>query len=246
MAAKTPVVLIPPSEGKAEGGTGPPWSAGTMVFPELDHLRARVLPAVGADVAAAPTMAAIDRYTGVLAQHLDYRSLSARHRRRVDAQVLIVWGAVAPRDLIPSYRLKMSASLPGLGRMSRLWRDPLSEALTRRVAGRTVWNLLPNEHAAAWVPRPPGTSGAPARIISVSFLDEVERSHGRELIVVSHWNKALKGAVVRAVVADQLRAPDDLVDFVHPAGYRYDHTLTDLAVDGDPCRARVVLAKRLA
>lgn len=248
--ARTPLVLIPPSEGKAAGGTGPPWAPGTSSLPALDPYRAEVLAALGAGVAGRPTMPAIERYTGVLFQHLDHASLPVALRRRVDAQVLIasgLWGLVGPRDPIPDYRCKMSASLPGLGKLSTWWRAPLTEALAPAAAGRTVWNLLPDEHAVAWRPglvAAPGTRGGPARVVTVRFLEAVDRGGRRELVTVSHWNKALKGAVVRAVLGGQLRDPVGLSGFEHPAGYRYDDELTDLAVGGDPAVARVVLTRR--
>src|SRR5690606_26057054 len=145
---------------------------------------------------------AIERYTGVLYDALDYTTLPAKVRRRVDEQVVVIsalWGALAPRDPIPDSKLKMGASLPGLGRLSTWWRPRLGPLLDERARGRTVWNLLPNEHAAAW--RPAGTAAA---MIGVRFLDEVERDGDRVLVTVSHWNKLLKGALVRHVVTRQL------------------------------------------
>lgn len=248
--ARTPLVLLPPSEGKAPGGQGAPWAPGTLVLPGLDPLRAQVVRALGGGVATAATRPAIDRYTGVLYQHLDYPSLPTALRRRADRQVLVfsgLWGVVGLRDPIPDYRCKMGRALPGLGTLATWWRTPLSEALAPTVAGRTVWNLLPNEHAAAWRPElvaAPGTSGGPAVVVTVAFLEEVERGGRRQLVTVSHWNKALKGAVVRAVLSGQLRRPEDLRGFTHPAGYRYDEARTEVAVGGDPARAHVVLTRR--
>ncbi len=55
------------------------------------------------------------------------------------------------------------------------------------------------------------------------FLDD---NGGGTLITVSHWNKLLKGALVRHVVATRLTDPDGLADFEHPQGYRYRPDLT--------------------
>jgi cytoplasmic iron level regulating protein YaaA (DUF328/UPF0246 family) len=169
-------------------------------------------------------MPAIERYTGVLYGALAYRELARPHRRRVDQQVLILsglWGLVAPRDPIPPYRLKMSAAVPGLGRLATWWRPRLGPVLDAHVDGRVVWDLLPGEHVAAWP-----ASDAPRRRIAVRFLDDVERDGRRELVTVSHWNKLLKGSLVRHVIAGQLTAPDGLADFEHPRGYRYRPDLT--------------------
>jgi hypothetical protein len=42
MATTLPLILLPPSEGKAPGGDGPPWRPGTMAL-DLDERRARLL-----------------------------------------------------------------------------------------------------------------------------------------------------------------------------------------------------------
>ena len=238
MSAALPLILLPPSEGKAAGGTGPPWSAGTMSF-DLDDRRGVVIDALqramrrsgpqrqrllgvkGAALASAteanlairtaPTLPAIERYTGVLFDALDHRSLSAMQRRRLNTGVCIVsglWGLVTPADPIPDYKLKMGATLPRLGKLSTWWSEDLSTALTARARGRVVWNLLPVEHAAAW--RPP--AGVTQR--SVRFL---ERRDG-ELVAVSHWNKFLKGGLVRFLLANPHAGPDDLAAWDHPDG----------------------------
>src|SRR3954470_19811966 len=125
MAPRT-VVLIPPSEGKALGGAGPPYEAGTLGFPALDARRARLLKALGRRHPAAtePTLPAMDRYTGVLYQALAPRQLTVAARRRLVRTPLTVsglWGLVAPDDPIPHYKLKMSANVPPLGRLSTWW-----------------------------------------------------------------------------------------------------------------------------
>ena len=80
-----------------------------------------------------------------------------------------------------------------------------------------MWNLLPAEHAAAW--RPP----ADVTQCSVRFL---ERRADGELVAVSHWNKFLKGGLVRFLLANPHAGVDDLAAWNHPAGYRLDPSLT--------------------
>ncbi len=242
------LILLPPSEGKAPGGDGLPWAAGTMTL-DLDERRERVLTAVetamrgsesvrskllgvkGSALASAteanrrvreaPTLPAIERYTGVLYDALDAGSLPAAARRRLDGSVLILsglWGAVAPSDRIPDYKLKMGATLPRLGKLATWWRDDLSEAIAERATGRRVWNLLPNEHAAAW--RAP--DGLPQW--SVRFL---EPGKDGTLVAVSHWNKSLKGALVRHLLTHPSTTPETLASWEHPSGYRYAPALDE-------------------
>lgn len=216
------VVLLPPSEGKAQGGRGEPWRPGTGSFPDLDDARGRVLTALGptSTVADDPTLAAIERYTGVLYRELDAATLTPVGKRRLARQVLIVsglWGLVGPRDPIPAYRLKMSARLDGFGRLSTWWRPQLTAALAPRVRGAVVWDLLPIEHAAAidW------HDLAPRRRVTVRFLDADGRT-------VSHWNKLLKGSIVRWLAETGATDPADLAGFEHPQGYRFDPVSSQL------------------
>jgi uncharacterized protein len=225
-------ILLPPSEGKAPGGTGPPWEPGRGALPDLDRARARVVRAAGRAVRESPTLPAIERYTGVLYKELAYASQSAATRRRIDHSVLIasgLLGVVAPRDPVPDHRLKMSASLPRIGKLSTWWRPQLTAALGERLAGAVVWDLLPNEHAAAWSPE----VVAVRRRITVRFAD----ANGA---AVAHWNKLLKGALVRHVLDHAITDPHDLDGWEHPSGYRLDPKLSDLT---EPV-ATVVLAER--
>lgn len=247
-----PLILLPPSEGKAPGGTGAPWHVGPRPTARLDEYRREVLAALDRamrlDPAArqkllgvgaahteaatatnlaiddAPTRPAIERYDGVLYGALDHATLSRAHRRRLGAQVLVfsgLWGVVTPDDPIPDYKCKMGASLPPLGRLASWWRPRLAPYLAERASGRVVWNLLPNEHDAACELPADAT-----RVIRVRFLDDVARQDARGLVAVNHWNKLLKGALVRHVIATQLRDPAGLAEFAHPEGYAYRPDLT--------------------
>jgi cytoplasmic iron level regulating protein YaaA (DUF328/UPF0246 family) len=221
VSGRFPVILLPPSEGKAPGGRGAPWAPGRSALPELDSARARVLDALaasgvdgGVDLGKARTLPAIRRYTGVLYQALDWESLSPEARRLGNRSVLIasgLWGLSAPGDPLPAYRLKMSASLAPLGKLSTWWRPHLTAALAEHLAGRLVWDLLPAEHAAAW--RPEGAP--PRRRVTVRFVDAGGKT-------VSHWNKLLKGALVRHLLTERPAGPEALAGWEHPSGYRVD------------------------
>jgi hypothetical protein len=242
MGAALPVILLPPSEGKALGGSGVPWKLGAMAI-DLDDRRRKVIAALAtamrgteaerakllgvsgrtlADASAAdrqvlktPTLPAIERYTGVLYDALDHGSLTPTQRTRLAASAVIIsglWGAVLPADPVPAYRLKMSAVLPRLGKLSTWWREPLTDAVVELADGRPIWNLLPKEHDAAWAPPDDREQ------FVVRFLD---RQADGSLVVVSHDNKSLKGALVRYLVAHPTARPADLAGWKHPARYRY-------------------------
>lgn len=176
----------------------------------------------GREVAGGSTRPALERYAGVLYRELDAGSLPAPApaRRRLRSTALIfsgLAGVVAPADPLPAHRLEMGARLAPLGRLSTWWRPRLTVALAPRLAGRVVWDLLPAEHAAAWDP-----AAVPwARRVTVRFVTA-------QGTTVSHWNKLLKGALVRHLVATGLDDPAGLAAFTHPAGYRLDRRASTL------------------
>lgn len=230
MPRPQPLILIPPSEAKQTGGVGPSWTPGRSADPALDrHRRIALRPAMasGATARRAPTMPAVERYSGVLYKELDWGSLPAAARRRGDRQLRIVsglWGLAAPPDPIPYYKLKMSASLAPLGRLATWWRPHVAPVIAELGASATVWDLLPIEHSGAmdW------SVGGSARRIVVRFVDEEDRT-------VSHWNKLLKGSLVRWLLTAQPTEATDLAGFDHPLRYRFDPASSVL--DGPVVRA---------
>ena len=122
-----------------------------------------------------------------------------------------LWGAVGAADPIPFYKLKMSASVPGIGRLSTWWRPRLTAALAGHLRGRVVWDLLPQEHAAAWDP-----SSVPCRRrLKVRVVDGDGRT-------VGHWNKLVKGALVRRLLVDGVDDPAALDGWTHDSGSRIE------------------------
>ncbi|MGH9274706.1 MAG: peroxide stress protein YaaA, partial [Acidimicrobiales bacterium] len=55
----------------------------------------------------------------------------------------------------------------------------------------------------------------PARRVTFRF-------HDRDGRTISHWNKLLKGSLVRWLLTEQPVGPEDLSAFDHPLGYRFD------------------------
>ena len=62
----------------------------------------------------------------------------------------------------------------------------------------------------------------PHERITVRFVDEQGKT-------ISHWNKLLKGSLVRWLVTTGATDVDELVDFEHPQGYRFDPASTQRA-----------------
>lgn len=208
-----PIILLPPSEGKADGGTpGTRWKTGSGTFVGLGSARSQVVRALDAarggsgtllgvrgthleralrantTLTSSPTLPAWQRYTGVVWDHLDIESLSARARALALTNIVVpsgLAGIVAADDPLPDYRLKMGASLAPLGKLSTWWRDQVSTAFTQHSRGRRVLDMLTTEHRAVFNDR-----GGWSEITFVS----------KSGAAIGHDAKATKGLFARHVV----------------------------------------------
>jgi cytoplasmic iron level regulating protein YaaA (DUF328/UPF0246 family) len=145
----------------------------------------------------APTAPAERIYTGVLYDALGLTSLDTTAHRRALARLAIVssvYGLVRPGERIAPYRLGGGVTLPGLGGVAAHWRGVL-DPVVREMTGRgLVVDLRSATYAAFWRPG----ADLVGRVVTVRVLHEVK---GRRL-VVSHFNKATKGRLVRALLED--------------------------------------------
>jgi len=169
------------------------------------------------DIFNAPLMSALDRYSpGVMFKAMDFAGLPTGAQRRLLEQGIIfsgLFGLLRPDDLIPNYRLRMDATLPGIGKVCQYWRSLLSPALNRALEGRFVWNLLSGVYQDAWE-----DDHTYAAMVLVRFFKEVDG----ERKVVSHGVKPLRGRLVNFIVRETAEDLESLLEWKHPDGYCYD------------------------
>jgi uncharacterized protein len=218
--SRSPLVLLPPSKGKAPGGDGPAYAATldpshplTPARRELldavlaaagdldDAAAARVCGVAARDAAAArrflarvdtaATMPAHRRYTGIVHGNAGLADLDPA---AVGAEVRIVsplLGLAALDELVPAYRLELAVTLEGVGGLCPWWRGRLAAPLAALGAGRRVWDLLPGEHARVWDPE----VRADLDVVTVRFL----RPDGRAANAAR--TKVCKGRLAAALLA---------------------------------------------
>lgn len=153
--------------------------------------------ATNAVLREAPTARADRIYTGVLYDALDLASLEGAAKGRATRWLAIMsslFGAVRPNDPIPAYRLSGDTNLPGVGIVSSYWRDHLDAVLTPLAGKGLVIDLRSGMYAGFW--RPSVDLGG--KVATVRVLHEV----GDQRKVVSHFNKATKGRIVRQLLID--------------------------------------------
>jgi cytoplasmic iron level regulating protein YaaA (DUF328/UPF0246 family) len=218
------LILLPPSEGKTAPRRGKSLDLASLSSPVLTSTRTTVLEALttlcrddpekaaavlglgpgqrdlvprNASLESAPTARADAIYTGVLYDALGFATLSPAARRRATSRVAVtssLFGIVRPGDRIPAYRLSGDAVLPGVGSVAGAWREVLGDAITDGMGKGLLVDLRSSTYAAFWRPTPELSR----RVATVRVLHE---SGGRRT-VVSHFNKATKGRIVRALLED--------------------------------------------
>jgi cytoplasmic iron level regulating protein YaaA (DUF328/UPF0246 family) len=264
------LILLPPSEGKAASGTGPAVDPAALAFPRLAPARKRVLQALvklakgptataletlglsanqAAEIDAdkvlktAPTLAAADRYTGVLYDALGLPGLRADDPAafaRAETSVLTfsgLWGVVRPSDAIPAYRCSGGVVLPEVGAVAKVWREALAPALDPAVARGLVLDLRSSAYTPLW--------RVPARhsdnVVTIRVLHERLVGGVPKRTVVSHFNKATKGRLARALLtADAAPAtPKEFAEACEALGFTVE--LTAPAKAGQAWQADIVV-----
>lgn len=187
----------------------------------------------------APLISALDRYSpGVMYQAMDFPGLPTGAQRRLLEEGIIfsgLFGLLRPDDLIPMYKLKMDANVPGLGRMSSFWKENLSELLNQTVRGRFVWNFLPGVHAEAW-----NNEVTYDAMVTVKFFRKSRKTG--EMKAVTHGVKPLRGKLVNFIVKETVEDLEPFLEWKHPDGYRWDESLSSF--DEDSRTHELVMVKR--
>lgn len=228
------IVLLPPSESKAEGGSGA-FALGRLRYRTLMPHRRAVLeslvalsldPADAARVLGlgpkgaaevdrnrrlrrAPVLPAVERYTGVVYQGIGVATLDDPARTWVHDHVRVasaLLGLVGAGDLIPAYRLSASTALPGLP-LARHWGAPVAAVLRRE----RDWVL--DARSGGYAALGPAPAGA--------AVLHVETPGGRAL---SHFNKLHKGRLVRALADSraEIGSRDELLVWGRGSGMRLE------------------------
>jgi cytoplasmic iron level regulating protein YaaA (DUF328/UPF0246 family) len=237
------LILLPPSEGKTPPATGEPLRLDTLGLPALNPTRERVLRSLvavcqgnatramkrlglgptqadaierNAALLQQPTARADEIYTGVLYEAWNPSTLTRDGRRRASESVAIasaLFGLVRPNDHIPAYRLSGTVTLPRLGPVAGLWRPRLGPVLDDLVGD----GLLVDLRSGTYVNLHKPTGALAERTATVRVLHERD---GRRS-VVSHFNKATKGRIVRTLLEHDVRAAsiDELGDALGDLGW---------------------------
>jgi cytoplasmic iron level regulating protein YaaA (DUF328/UPF0246 family) len=174
------LILLPPSEGKNQPTSKANINLAKLAFPrELLAIRSRLLTK---PLATAPSAKAIDVYSGVLYQALDWGSLSPTAKARGDKSLLIVsaiFGVLRPSDVIPNYIAKIKSSD---------WKAVLKPVLDGLDADLIV-DCRSSTYAGVW-------QSPPDRTVAV----RVFKKEKGKISVITHLSKKYRGELTRVLL----------------------------------------------
>ena len=156
------------------------------------------------DVFNSKCVPAIERYTGVVYDHIDWASLSKKSQKYMQNHIIIfsgLFGLLRPATLIPDYKLKMNVLS-----LKNLWKPIISKYLEGE---DLIFDLLPQVHRKAYTPT--------KNTIQIDFL--VKRSG--KTSAAGHFGKAVKGQFIRFLAQNQVTDVKDFVKFEYD-GFKWD------------------------
>jgi len=203
-------ILLAPSETKTHGGCEN-FSLESLLFPELNTTRKALLHRYinilqknsleeltkmfglkkesdiayhNKDIIHELTMKAIERYTGVAFDYLNYAELNSIQKSYIDKSVILcsnLFGFIRADDMIPEYRLKQGASVGEL-KPEKLYKAQ-SHLMEEYLEDEDILDLRAGFYDKFYKPTKTYTT--------LKFI-----KNGK---VVSHWAKAYRGVVLREV-----------------------------------------------
>tara|TARA_Y100000590_G_scaffold280432_1_gene315039 strand:+ start:333 stop:1034 length:702 start_codon:yes stop_codon:yes gene_type:complete len=224
-------ILIPPSEGKAKVKTTSSilFDDTDFIYDEyVDHIvtllslivdedlksiygtseeKALTFHRQNQDIYNSQCIPAIERYTGVVYEHINWSSLSEKAKKFMEKHIRIfsgMFGMLTPLTMIPDYKLKMNVL-----NLQHHWSPLLTEELAKE---DIVIDLLPQVHRKAY------KAGKNVVRIDFSVITKGKKT------AAGHFGKAVKGELIKYIATNQITDVKGLADFEYD-GFHWDKKL---------------------
>ena len=149
------------------------------------------------DVFNSPLMCAVERYQGVAYDYLEFSSLDAKAKEYIKKNTIIfsnLYGAIFAGDAIANYKVKQGNKIGNIV-ADRFYKDRFSYQLDLLLSRDEVLDLRAGYYDKFYKTTKPYTT--------LKFL-----KGGK---VVSHWAKAYRGLVLRAVALNNIQTMEEFM-----------------------------------
>tara|TARA_Y100000996_G_scaffold403620_1_gene376774 strand:+ start:404 stop:1105 length:702 start_codon:yes stop_codon:yes gene_type:complete len=221
-------ILIPPSEGKTKlKSTGPIFSETNFRFEREVGQIVRLLELIdnedlksiygtsqekselfhrqNEDIFKSKCAPAIERYTGVVYEHLKWETLKDAAKEYMEKHVLIfsgLFGMTTPLTMIPNYKLKMNVLS-----LQYHWNHTLTKILDEE---KIIFDLLPQVYRKAYTPNK-------KNVIQIEFKVE---NKGKKTSA-GHYGKAVKGKFIRFLAQNEVTNVNEFKNFEYD-GFKWE------------------------
>lgn len=209
-------ILLAPAETKREGGETPSYNENNFYFKSFQNIRDEIVnnyeqllknssieelskwfglknlkecEKYSKSILTKPTMKAIQRYTGVAFEAIDYDNLSIDEQNYCDDNVVLfsnLFGPLRANDNIPDYKFKQGSELSNIDVIKR-YKENIKSTLETYL-GDEVIDLRAGFYDKFYKPT--------ASVITYKFL-----KNGK---VVSHWAKHYRGYIVKVLAKNNI------------------------------------------
>ena len=141
---------------------------------------------------------AIERYTGVVYEYIDWKTLDKSAKNYMENHVRIfsgLFGMLTPNTLIPNYKLKMNVLS-----LQYHWSPIITKELENE---DVIFDLLPQVHRKAYKPS--------KNVIKIDFS---VINKGKKT-AAGHFGKAVKGKFIRFLAENNIQNINDFKDFTY-------------------------------
>lgn len=149
------------------------------------------------DIFNSPLMCAIERYNGVAYEYLDFDSLQTEAKEYLKSNTIIfsnLFGAILGGDTIVNYKVKQGNNI-GSFMPDKFYKDRFSYQLDLYLTNCEILDLRAGYYDKFYEVKKPYTT--------LKFLKESK--------TVSHWAKAYRGLVLRAVAQNDINSMSEFM-----------------------------------
>ncbi len=216
-------ILLAPAETKRESGSLPSYCKHNFFFKEFEPVRNEIVfqyeeflktssleelsswfglksfkecEKYSQPIMEKPTMKAIQRYTGVAFDALDYDNLIPIEQQYCDENVILfsnLFGPLKADDLIPDYKFKQGENLPNIDVINK-YKIAIKDILDTYL-GDEVIDLRAGFYDKFYKPK--------AQTVTFKFLKDGK--------VVSHWAKHYRGQIVKELAKHNIKNFEELM-----------------------------------
>ncbi|ARJ56362.1 YaaA family protein [Campylobacter cuniculorum] len=150
------------------------------------------------DLKLSPTNRAIELYSGVSYQFLDFKSLDKTSKDYILENTLIfsnLFGVVRASDTLPFYKFKQGAKIENFA-IEKFYKDNFSSKLDEFLKDENIIDLRAGFYDKFYIPK--------KRFTTYKFI-----KNGK---IVSHFAKAYRGILLRILAQNQIKDNQNLLD----------------------------------